>query len=55
MRDTVASQSLILESVLPFGVKSTTGSSVLLRGMEGGVIEVPLTQWIFIQTWCLGE
>ena len=42
MRDTVASQSLILESVLPFGVKSTTGSSVLLRGMEGGVIEVPL-------------
>ena len=42
LRDTGASQSLILDSVLPFGGQSSTGTSVLLQGMEGGYMEVPL-------------
>ena len=42
LRDTGASQSLILDSVLPFGGKSSTGTSVLLQGVEGGYFEVPL-------------
>ena len=42
LRDTGASQSLILDNVLPFGGKSSTGTSVVLQGMEGGYMEVPL-------------
>ena len=42
LRDTGASQSLILDSVLPSGGKSSTGTSVVLQGMEGGYMEVPL-------------
>ncbi|XP_072182212.1 uncharacterized protein [Diadema setosum] len=42
LRDTGASQSLILDSVLPFGQTSSTGTSVLLQGVEGGYVEAPL-------------
>ena len=42
LRDTGASQSLIVDSVLPFGGQSSTGTSVVLQGMEGGYMEVPL-------------
>ena len=42
LRDTGATQSLILDSVLPFSDQSSTGVSVLLQGVEMGVISVPL-------------
>ena len=42
LRDTGATQSLILDSILPFSDKSSTGISVLLQGVEMGVIRVPL-------------
>ena len=42
MRDTGATQSLILDNVLPFSEKSSTGVSVLLQGVEMSVIKVPI-------------
>ena len=42
LRDTGASQSLVLESVLPFSDQSDTGTNVLLQGVELGTISVPL-------------
>ena len=40
--DTGATQTLILDSVLPFSNESFTGSSVLLQGIELGTVQVPL-------------
>ena len=42
LRDTGATQSLILSNVLPFSDQSSAGVSVLLQGVEMGVIRVPL-------------
>ena len=42
LRDTGASQSLLLEGVLPLSNSSYTGSNVLLQGVELGVVSVPL-------------
>ena len=42
LRDTGATQSLILDSVFPFSDKSSAGVSVLLQGVEMGVLSVPL-------------
>ena len=42
LRDTGASQSLVLDSVLPFSDQSDTGTKVLLQGVELGTISVPL-------------
>ncbi len=42
LRDTGASQSLILADVLPFSEKTSSGTSVLIQGVECGVINVPL-------------
>lgn len=42
LRDTGASQSFILQDVLPFSVESFTGDSVLVRGFEMGYVNVPL-------------
>lgn len=42
LRDTGASQSIILESVLPFSEKSSCGSSVLVQGIDLSVVKVPL-------------
>jgi len=42
LRDTGASQSLILADVLPFSVHSATGTSVLLQGVEISTMSVPL-------------
>ena len=44
LRDTGASQSLLLDSVLPESSSSPTGSSVLIQGVEGGYVNVPLHQ-----------
>ena len=42
LRDTGASQSLILESALSFCDKSSVGASVILQGVEGGYVNAPL-------------
>ena len=42
LRDTGASQSLILSTALPFSEESSAGASVLIQGVEGGYKEVPL-------------
>ncbi|VDI28681.1 Hypothetical predicted protein [Mytilus galloprovincialis] len=42
LRDTGASQSLLLEGVLPLSEKTSVGASVLLQGVELGCIDVPL-------------
>ena len=42
LRDTGASQSLLLADVVPFSEKSYSGESVLLQGVECGIVNVPL-------------
>ena len=42
LRDTGAAQSLLLESVLSLSERTSTDRSVLLQGVELGVIDVPL-------------
>ena len=42
LRDTGASQSLILADTLPFSEKTSSGTSVLIQGEECGFINVPL-------------
>ena len=42
LRDTGASQSLILADILPFSEKSSSGTSVLIQGVECGTINIPL-------------
>ena len=42
LRVTGASQSLILADTLPFSEKSSSGTSVLIQGVECGFVNVPL-------------
>jgi len=42
LRDTGASQSLLLEGILPSSDQSYTGSDVLIQGVGLEVISVPL-------------
>ena len=42
LRDTGATQSLLVDHVLPLSDKTATGSQVLIQGVELGVIPVPL-------------
>lgn len=42
LRDTGASESFILKSVLPFSADSSTGNNVLVRGIGLQVVSVPL-------------
>ena len=42
LRDTGATQSLMLDSVLPLTENGFTGANVLILGAEMGVLEVPL-------------
>ena len=42
MRDTGASQSLLLADVLPFSEKSYSGESVSLQGVKCDIVNVPL-------------
>ena len=42
LRDTGASQSLILAETLPFSEKTSSGTSVLIQGVECGFVNVPL-------------
>ena len=41
LRDTGASQSLILADTLPFSEKASSGTSVLIQGVECGFVNVP--------------
>ena len=42
LRDTGASQSLILADILPFSEKLSSGTSVLIQGVECGTVNIPL-------------
>ena len=42
LRDTGASQSLILAGTLPSSEKTSSGTSVLIQGVECGFVNVPL-------------
>ena len=42
LRDTGATQSLLLEGVLLLSVSTSTGESVIGQGIEGGCVNVPL-------------
>ena len=42
LRDTRATQSLLLEGVLPLGVSTSTGESVIAQGIEVGCVNIPL-------------
>ena len=42
LRDTGASQSLILADTLPFSEKTSSGTSVLIQAVECGFVNVPL-------------
>ena len=42
MRGTGASQSLLLADLLPFSEKSYSGESILLQGVECGIVNVSL-------------
>ena len=42
LRDTGASQSLILADTLPFSEKTSSGTSVLIQGVECGFVNAPL-------------
>ena len=42
LRDTGATQSLMLQDTLPFSHESATGESVLAQGIEGTFVHVPL-------------
>ena len=42
LRDTGATQPLLLEGVLPLGVSTSTGDSVIAQGIERGCVNVPL-------------
>ena len=41
LRDTGSTQSSLLEGVLPLGVSTSTGESVIAQGIEGGCVTVP--------------
>ena len=42
LRDTGATQSLMVQNVLPFTDQSSEGASVLVQGVELGIVKVPL-------------
>ena len=42
LRDTGASQSIILSDILPVSEKTSSGTSVLIQGVECGFVNVPL-------------
>ena len=42
LRDTGASQSLILADILPFSEKTSSGTSVLIQCVECGTVNIPL-------------
>ena len=49
LRDTGASQTLILADTVPFSKKTSSGTSVLIQGVECGFVYVPLHIFICLQ------
>ena len=54
LRDTGASQSLILADILPFSEKTSSGTSVLIQGVECGTVNILSIMLICHQIWFLG-
>ena len=55
LRDTGASQSLILADILPFSEKTSSGTSVLIQGVECGTVNIPLHHVnLSSDVWLLG-
>ena len=52
LRDTSDSQSLILADTLPFSVKTSSGTSVLIQDVECGFINVPLNNIYLCSPGC---
>ena len=50
LRDTGASQSLILADTLPFSEKTSSGTNVLIQGVEYGFANMPLHNIVCLQT-----
>ena len=44
LRDTGATQSLLVEDILPLSETTSTGSHVLIQGVELGVGSIPYTR-----------
>lgn len=55
LRDTGASESFILESVLPFSSSSRSGRSLLVRGIDLSTLEVPLHKVMLYSELVEGE
>ena len=55
LRDTGASESFILESVLPFSPTSSSGRSLLVRGIDLTTFEVPLHRVMLFSELVEGE
>lgn len=49
LRDTGASHSFVLADVLPLSAESYSGLSVFVRGIEMGVVKVPL-HWVYLKS-----
>ena len=54
LRDTGASQSLILADILPFSEKTSSDTSVLIQVVECGTVNIPSITLICHQIWLLG-
>lgn len=55
LRDTAASQSFVLESVLPFSEKSYAGENILVQGFEMGFVNVPLHEVALVSDLVAGD
>ena len=53
LRDTGASQSLILADTLPFSGKTSVGTSVLIQSVQCGFVMFLFITFIYPQTWLL--
>ena len=55
LRDTGATQSLLLEGVFPLGVSTSTGESVIVQGIEGGSVHVHLHKVNLVSDLVIGS
>ena len=53
--DTAASQSFVLEGLLPFNDKFYTGENVIVQGFEMGFVNVPLHEVSLVSDLITGE
>ena len=54
LRDTGATQSLLLEVVLPLGVSTSTDESVIAQSIEGGCVNIPLHKVSLVSEFVTG-